>query len=171
MREQTFYTDGACPGNGTEDAEGGIGWARPDGQTRSIYWCDWLTERYGSPTNQKCELIAVAFAVFGAGAEAMTIKGTMYSKKGEILNLTHVKSDSKYVVDGINHWLKNWKANNWKNSKKKPISNMQMWKDLDSVFTGTLEGASPFHMFRVTAVTQETTSLMKQLRTPSKTGR
>ncbi len=99
MREQTLYTDGACPGNGTEDAEGGIGWALPDGETRSFYWCDWLTERYGPPTNQKCELIAVAFAVFAAGAEAMTIKGTMYSKKGEILALTHIKSDSKYVVD------------------------------------------------------------------------
>ena len=145
MREQTLYTDGACPGNGTEDAAGGIGWARTDGQTRSIYWCDWLTKRYGPPTNQKCELIAVAFAVFGAGAEAMVIKGNMYSKKGEIRTLTHIKSDSKYVVDGINHWLRNWKANNWKNSKKKPISNMQMWKDLDSVLSyGHLRGCFTF---------------------------
>ena len=145
MREHTLYTDGACPGNGTEDAEGGIGWAREDGETRSIYWCDWLTRRYGIPTNQKCELIAVAFVVFGAGAEAMKVKGTMYSEKGEILNLTHIKSDSKYVVDGINHWLRNWKANKWKNSKKKPISNMQMWKDLDSVLSyGHLRGCFTF---------------------------
>lgn len=145
MRETTLYTDGACPGNGTEDAEGGIGWAQTDRRTRSFYWCDWLTERYGPPTNQKCELIAVAFAVFAAGAEAMTIKGTMYSKKGEILTLTHIKSDSKYVVDGINYWLRNWKVNGWKNSKKKPISNMQMWKDLDSVLSyGHLRGCFTF---------------------------
>ena len=145
MREQTLYTDGACPGNGTEEAEGGIGWARTDGETRSIYWCDWLTKRYGPPTNQKCELMAVAFAVFGAGAEAMTIKGTMNVKNGEILTLKHVKRDSKYVVDGINHWLRNWKANDWKNSKKKPVSNMQMWKDLDSVLSyGHLRGCFTF---------------------------
>ena len=28
MRESTLYTDGACPGNGTEDAKGGMGYTR-----------------------------------------------------------------------------------------------------------------------------------------------
>jgi len=135
MKESILYTDGACPGNGTEDAKGSMGWALETGDTRSFAWCTNLTLRYGPPTNQKCELMAVAFAVFASACEATTIKNTLYNKTGEICYVCHIKSDSKYVVDGINHWLRNWKANGWKNSKKKPISNMQMWKDLDAVLS------------------------------------
>jgi Ribonuclease HI len=31
------------------------------------------------------------------------------------VNLT---TDSKYVMQGITSWIKNWKKNNWKNSSK-----------------------------------------------------
>ena len=146
MRETTLYTDGACPGNGTEDAKGGIGYTRgQDYESRSIFWCSNMTERYGKPTNQKCELMAVMIPVMSACAEAVLIKDLLYDKVGEIKYLIHIKSDSKYVVDGINHWLRNWKVNGWKNSKKKPISNMQMWKDLDSVLSyGHLRGCFTF---------------------------
>ena len=150
MREATLYTDGACPGNGTEDAKGGYGWALESGRTRSFTWCSKMTERYGKPTNQKCELMAVAQAIFASGVEAIDKKdwfeeNLFCPETGEIRFVVHVKSDSKYVVDGINYWLRNWKANKWKNSKKKPISNMQMWKDIDAVLSfGHLRGCFTF---------------------------
>ena len=150
MREATLYTDGACPGNGTEDAKGGYGWAIESGRTKSFTWCSKMTERYGKPTNQKCELMAVAQAIFASGVEALDKKAcfeeNLYCPEtGAIQFVVHVKSDSKYVVDGINYWLRNWKANKWKNSKKKPISNMQMWKDIDAVLSfGHLRGCFTF---------------------------
>jgi ribonuclease HI len=39
--------------------------------------------------------------------------------------------DSKYVKDGIQQWIVNWKKNGWKNAKKKPVLNQDLWKALD----------------------------------------
>ncbi len=38
-------------------------------------------------------------------------------------------SDSKYVVQGINEWLKNWIKNSWKTAGKKPVKNQEQWKE------------------------------------------
>ncbi len=38
-------------------------------------------------------------------------------------------SDSKYVVQGINEWLKNWERNNWKTAAKKPVKNLELWQE------------------------------------------
>ena len=46
----------------------------------------------------------------------------------------HFVSDSKYLVDGINEWLPNWKANDWKR-KGGPILNLELWKQLDRELT------------------------------------
>ena len=40
-------------------------------------------------------------------------------------------SDSRYVIDGITKWIKQWKYNNWKSTSKKKIKNIDLWKDLD----------------------------------------
>lgn len=40
-----------------------------------------------------------------------------------------VYSDSAYVVNAFNdHWLDNWQKNGWKNSKKEPVENSDLWK-------------------------------------------
>ena len=141
----TVYTDGACPGNGTEDARGGMGFARLNllngkYDSKGILWGLHLTKRYGPPTNQKCELFAAMIVVASAAMNALDKTGPnwfnpMYSEDGTVHELIAIKSDSKYVVDGINHWLRNWKKNDWKNSKKQTISNIEMWKDLNDMFS------------------------------------
>jgi ribonuclease HI len=40
-------------------------------------------------------------------------------------------TDSKYVKDGINQWVKNWKSNGWRTSAKKPVKNKDLWQLLD----------------------------------------
>ena len=40
-------------------------------------------------------------------------------------------TDSKYVMDGINEWLANWKKRGWKTSAKKPVKNQDLWEALD----------------------------------------
>ena len=42
-----------------------------------------------------------------------------------------IYTDSKYVINGITSWIKKWKTNDWKNSSKTPVKNIDLWKILD----------------------------------------
>jgi hypothetical protein len=44
-----------------------------------------------------------------------------------------VFSDSEYVVKGMRQWIKGWKANGWKNSRGKEVSNRDLWEALDQL--------------------------------------
>lgn len=41
-------------------------------------------------------------------------------------------TDSKYVMDGINEWMPNWKKRGWKTAAKKPVKNKDLWQLLDT---------------------------------------
>ena len=104
-----IYTDGACSGN-----PGKGGWAAiildNDLNQTSISGSENKT------TNNRMELVAPIMAL------------KKIKKKSEII----IYTDSKYVKDGITDWIKKWKSNNWKNSKKKPVKNKDLWIKLDS---------------------------------------
>lgn len=54
----------------------------------------------------------------------------------ESLNVTcfvNLYTDSEYLRRGIIEWISIWKENGWKNSKKKPVLNIDLWKRLDEV--------------------------------------
>ena len=42
-------------------------------------------------------------------------------------------TDSKYVIQGINDWIDGWKSKGWKTSGKKPVKNIELWKQLDTL--------------------------------------
>ncbi len=43
-------------------------------------------------------------------------------------------TDSKYVMNGINEWIPNWKKNGWRTSNKKsPVKNVDLWQILDEL--------------------------------------
>ena len=67
-------------------------------------------------TNNRMELIA-------------TIKALQHFNNSEELTLV---TDSKYVKDGIQSWIANWKKNGWKTASKKPVKNKELWLELDS---------------------------------------
>ena len=50
-------------------------------------------------------------------------------KKKELTIIT----DSKYLKDGIQSWIQNWKKNGWKTASKKSVKNKELWLDLDSM--------------------------------------
>ena len=109
MKTVNIYTDGACRGN-----PGNGGWGV------LIEFEDVSKEFFGgkkNTTNNQMELIAA-------------IEGLKALKEPCNVNLT---TDSKYVMDGINLWIKNWKKNKWKTSNKKPVKNKDLWKKLDSL--------------------------------------
>lgn len=106
-----LFTDGACSGN-----PGPGGWAfilRHPGSGKEI-------ERSGGEpetTNNRMELRAV-------------IEGMMALTKPSTVDLT---SDSRYVLDGLNEWMKAWKARGWRTADKKPVKNQDLWVRLDEL--------------------------------------
>lgn len=48
----------------------------------------------------------------------------------------NIFTDSKYLVDGITKWVKNWKRNGWKKADKSDVLNKELWEELDSVTEG-----------------------------------
>ena len=109
MKQVIMYTDGACRGN-----------PGPGGWGALITFEDSAKEMFGGKldsTNNQMELMAA-------------IQGLKALSEKCIVNLT---TDSKYVMDGINSWIKNWKKNNWKNSQKQNVKNKDLWIQLDKL--------------------------------------
>ena len=40
-------------------------------------------------------------------------------------------TDSVYVKNGITSWITGWKQKNWKTAARKPVKNVDLWKQLD----------------------------------------
>lgn len=105
MKDITIYSDGSSLGN-----PGPGGWGtilEYNGHTKE------LSGGQANTTNNQMEL---------TGA----IEGLKALK--EPCNVKLI-SDSKYVVQAINEWLENWEKNNWKTAGKKPVKNLELWKE------------------------------------------
>jgi len=104
-----LYTDGACRGN-----PGPGGWGvllRFNGTEKSLYGGEKET------TNNRMELTAAI-----KGLESLTRPCSVV-----------LTTDSQYVKNGITQWIINWKKKGWLTSAKKPVKNVDLWKDLDEL--------------------------------------
>tara|TARA_B100000941_G_scaffold133234_1_gene94229 strand:- start:38 stop:478 length:441 start_codon:yes stop_codon:yes gene_type:complete len=104
-----IFTDGACKGN---PGKGGWGALIIDNNEE--------IEIYGgslNTTNNRMELLA-------------TINALKFYNDSKIIELY---TDSKYVQNGITDWIDNWKKNGWLNASKKPVKNIELWKELDAM--------------------------------------
>ena len=109
MKTVIIYTDGACRGN-----------PGPGGWGVLIEYGELSKQLYGgdvSTTNNKMELTAAIMAL-------KEIK-----EPCEIILYT----DSKYVLQGIEEWIHNWKKRGWRGANKKPVKNIDLWKELDEL--------------------------------------
>lgn len=64
--------------------------------------------------------------------ELSAVLGGLRRLKDKTIPIT-VRSDSKYVIDGMSKWLEGWKRNGWLTSSKKPVLNMDLWLELDQL--------------------------------------
>ena len=108
----TIYTDGACSGN---PGIGGWGVVIVENKKEDIF----LNGGNNNTTNNKMELTAA-------------IQALKYFKNSQKIKLF---TDSKYVKDGIQSWIQNWKKNGWETSSKKPVKNKELWMELDALIT------------------------------------
>ena len=109
MKTVIINTDGACRGN---PGPGGWGVLIAYGElSKQLYGGD------ASTTNNKMELTAAIMAL-------REIK-----EPCEVILYT----DSKYVINGIEEWIHNWKKRGWIGSNKKSVKNIELWKELDEL--------------------------------------
>lgn len=102
-----IYTDGACRGN-----PGPGGWGAlliSSGRQKTLHGGELDT------TNNRMELTAAIEAL-----------NALRGRQSVVLH-----TDSKYVMDGINTWMANWKKRGWKTSARKPVKNQDLWQSLD----------------------------------------
>ena len=107
-----IFTDGACSGN---PGAGGWGVILRYGETEKE-----LSGGDAQTTNNRMELTAVIEALKALKRECEI---TLYT-------------DSRYVMDGVNEWMPNWKKNGWKTTNKKSaVKNLELWQELDSLLS------------------------------------
>ena len=129
----TIYTDGSCIGN-----PGPGGWAYLiESDTPGFDQNGGPLENSGreaSTTNNRMELMACIEAL-------ETVKTLVAAAPNPSLHSACLRTDSRYIVDGLSSWLPNWKRNNWKTATKTPVKNMDLWIRLDA-----LVGSSPIRI-------------------------
>ncbi|MCS6780782.1 MAG: ribonuclease HI [Geminicoccaceae bacterium] len=102
-----IVTDGACLGN-----PGPGGWAallRWRGRERVLSGGEPLT------TNNRMELTAA-------------IEGLRALRRACVVRL---RTDSRYLKDGIERWLPAWKARGWRTASGEPVKNRDLWETLE----------------------------------------
>jgi len=119
-----IYTDGAVSGNGKSSAPGG--WAYVilrDGMM--------IAQDSGGEvgtTNQRMELTAA-------------LNACKEVEKMDAFARVRIYSDSAYLVNcWKQNWWRAWQANGWKNSKKQPVANPDLWMGLIPFFEKTPNG-------------------------------
>lgn len=104
-------TDGACSGN-----------PGPGGWGALIRFEDGSVEEFGgadpATTNNRMELQA-ALATLQRLAELPLHP-----------DLT-LRTDSKYLIDGLSSWMAGWKRKGWRTAAGKPVLNQDLWQALD----------------------------------------
>lgn len=114
-----LFTDGATSKNGYEGSYGGYAWALVANDKLIDYGLWGLSPA----TNNQCELKAL---INGCNAVLSYL---------EPFDIVLVYSDSSYAINCYKEkWYENWRKNNWKNSKKEPVANKELWQELIPFF-------------------------------------
>ena len=113
VRVVTAACDGACSGN-----PGPGGWGAllrfEDGSVRE------MGGSQASTTNNRMELT-------GALAVLKALKG-LPLRPGLVL-----RTDSRYLIDGLQKWLAGWKRKGWRTSSGGAVLNRDLWEQLDQL--------------------------------------
>ena len=101
-----IFCDGACSGNPGPGGYGAI--LRCNGHEKEISGGDWET------TNNRMELGGAIAALESLKRPCRVVLTT----------------DSQYLVKGMTEWLAGWVKKGWKNSRKEPVLNRDLWERL-----------------------------------------
>lgn len=108
-----IFTDGSCYGNPGKGGTGAV-------VLQNGIAIERISQGYISTTNNRMELRAAIAAL------------EKYNSADEI----EIWSDSRYVVNGAEDWMKGWKENGWKRkegNRNKEVSNLDLWMKVDEL--------------------------------------
>lgn len=112
--EKHYYSDGACKGN---PGPGGWGLVRVVyNQSNTPTIEEAYRGEFENTTNNRMEMMAVLKCFELAAADPA--------------NQYICHSDSAYVVNMCNSWIRNWAKNGWLNSKKQTVENLDLVKEI-----------------------------------------
>jgi ribonuclease HI len=96
--------------NGNANARAGIGVFFGPNDVRN------LSEKFvdGKPSNQRAEVKAAIRAL-----ELIDLRENL-----------EIRTDSKYLINGITEWRKTWQKNGWKTSNGTPVQNEDLFRAL-----------------------------------------
>lgn len=100
----------ACDGSCLSNPDGPTGWAWVASDGRSDHG------GLASGTNNIGELLALINAL-----------------QAHPNNDLHIQLDSQYVLNSVTKWIPGWKRKNWKTAAGKPVANVELMKELDSL--------------------------------------
>ena len=101
-----IFCDGACSGNPGPGGYGAI--LRCNGKEKEI------SGGAAETTNNRMELMAAIAALRQLTRPCRVV----------------VTTDSQYLVKGITEWISGWRRAGWRNSKKEPVLNRDLWEQL-----------------------------------------
>jgi ribonuclease HI len=101
-----IFCDGACSGNPGPGGYGAI--LRYDGHVKELNGGD------SNTTNNRMEMTAAIEAL------------RKLKRPCSVL----ITTDSQYLVKGMTEWIEGWQKKGWRNSKKEPVVNKDLWEIL-----------------------------------------
>lgn len=115
MEKLIIYTDGSCRGNGKAENTGGYGFIILNNEEEVLVK---VGKQEFNTTNNRMEMMAI---IHGISAALCCLKSSDFSLE--------IYTDSAYVHNCKSQkWYKSWESNDWKNSKKEPVKNQDLWK-------------------------------------------
>lgn len=103
-----IYTDGACSGN-----------PGPGGWGALLILGDVKKEISGGEADTTNNRMEVTAAIRALQAMKRPVRARLHT-------------DSVYLRDGITKWIHKWKFNGWKTSARKPVKNVDLWRELEA---------------------------------------
>lgn len=104
-----IYTDGACKGN-----------PGPGGWGVVLLYKEHEKCLHGGETHTTNNRMELTAAIQALQALTRPCQVQLYT-------------DSQYLKKGITEWIHGWKRKKWKNSKKEPVKNADLWQTLDTL--------------------------------------
>ena len=115
-----FYCDGSTRGKNQKGADNIGGWGVVCFNV--VNSVDWELECFDCDTTE------------GTTNNREELKAMLYCLSSSLIDYPNEKciiySDSAYVVNMCNSWIDSWAVNNWKNSKKQTVENLDLVKNI-----------------------------------------
>lgn len=127
MKEIKLYSDGGSINNGGKD---------PNKPVWGAY-CTLIVNVRNEIQQQFCEIFPDVtnnqMELYGGIKGIEFLRDLMRRKYPNEKLKIHIYSDSQYLIKGAGEWIHGWKKKGWKNSSRKTVENIEMWKNMDAL--------------------------------------